>query len=70
MSKRITTEELQKLDFWPEILKSLNEAAADLKSQFPGTKVELIRKKYVFHLAVNGVPEWEIDCVDLKKMGN
>lgn len=67
MAQRITTEELQKLEFWPGILECLNEAAAALKAAHPGTKVDLVRKKYVFWLVVDGVPEMEIDCYDLQQ---
>ncbi len=67
MAKRITTEELQKQEFWPKILECLNDAAAAVKSAFPGTKVDLVRKKYVFWLVVDGVPEMEIDCYDLQQ---
>ena len=68
MAERITTEEIQKLDFWPEILAALNAAAADFKRQCPGTTVELVRKKYVFWLVIDGTPEWEISCEDLQEM--
>lgn len=66
MGKRITTEELQKQEFWPAILECLNAAAAEAKAECPGMKVDLIRKKYVFWLAVDNVPVIEIDCYDLQ----
>lgn len=67
MSKRLTTEELQKQEFWPELLAALNAAAENFKRECPGTKVELVRKKYVFWILVDGVPEVEIDCYDLQQ---
>jgi len=67
MENRVTTEEIQKQEFWPELLAALNAAAADFQRQCPGTKVELARKKYVFWILVDGVPEVEIDCYDLQQ---
>lgn len=64
----MTTDEIKALEEWPQILDCLNKAAADLKKQFPGTKVDLVTQKTKFILMVDNEAVLEITGDDLSKL--
>lgn len=64
---RLTLKQIKKLDQWPKLKNVLDGVVEDFKKVYPNDNVELVETKYSVQFVVNGIPEYEMDAVDMVK---
>ena len=69
--KIVTTKELMENEkVWPVLKKAIDIHMDACRKFYPYSKIELVDLKTKWHITIDGVPDCEIDAIDLKQMVN